>query len=1288
MRRNFNDDHDDSDDLQGPLAQRHRLTSRNQVVSLPQLRFSSHNQFDIASTLFNPTLNYRSRNPFFTHYPITLDYFQNTASLVSLLTPFLFLGTFQYATNPYSILLALVLEAYHDIPIGYQATQVELNPIRDTKEFKNEVASMLVALQTFDVLYKTRFKSDASAKIDIKQINTSFGYNIGSYTLMRILFSFVYLLRLYMEFDIDYTTVINNVRFDVTTVDTNNVSTTASFVVNFKSNMQVIYRIIYNFLNGLLQNGMERYKQIGQRPLDLDLIKIKVYGIRESMTKDAFKVVFGNNTLWMNIFSGAYGSKYDVLKLHMVVIPHVDNSNCFIRAINCNCESGRICSCAPPPRLPMQFYCIDRIKRDFINSDILFINIQVEGKKESYRKTSELIVKGKDFFISNNAKVIFINTTTYSNGSPHCCIMRIPISFDENETLEAKFKRYDVYNKLLALLCHDEKRICPCCGVAYYRKEWNTHWKIHDETKIKCERCGLQFDNDNDFKIHTEYHCRVRSNPYEMVIANSIKGYVEKGELIETIFYADLESAISEDGIHYNILCGWVCVDDFIVHVSDKLEEFISVLIKHKSKKILVYFHNGENYDFHFIITCLLRKNADFERKITLMCDSSEKIKSFSIFPTPRKEIMFKDTFAFISESLENWVKSTKDTNCEFKCFNRLFSNPDDELAKEFVFKKNPFPYKAIKDASYLTLNIEELKNWMEADNNVELFCNRFTDDELKQMAKEWYPKLRHHFSEIETIKDYYEIYLKCDVAQLCDCMEHFVKTVYEEYDGMCAHKYLGLPSLSWAAWLKQNKFQLDPIPEKAYDVIVSSIRGGQCGAMTRYYNIEEDETKSLCCDLDCNALYATVMLKFPFPCHDWVEIDVSSYMYNVRETEYVYEEQFLSLLEDIHKQNRSGFVELDFSVDSFNVSMSYVPIASKRHLKGIYSDNEYLQKSAELNNLDIDDFEFQGLVNVLGNHNHYCCHTRLLEFYMSHKFVLLKKIHKLWIANDEYVFADYVKNNLEKRKEFSHDPIKKSLYKLMNNSLYGKTYEDITKRQSLKIMHNDHFKKLPFYSVRKVLYNIDDYVIYEEAENVYTLDKPIYLGAAITEFSKLWMYKFYYDDIKPIFPNAEVYYTDTDALTIHFKDPTVTSFMDIAGMLNTEERQIIDTSNWSNLKDLPLSWIKHNNEPGLFKSETGDHKIIKMVALRAKSYIMVCENGEIKCSLKGCPKSEKDKVTFEDFYDILYNKKPSKIVEYEAILSKHHIVSSTMVSKLILSNDDRKRNIISPEKTLPWAFY
>ena len=297
----------------------------------------------------------------------------------------------------------------------------------------------------------------------------------------------------------------------------------------------------------------------------------------------------------------------------------------------------------------------------------------------------------------------------------------------------------------------------------------------------------------------------------------------------------------------------------------------------------------------------------------------------------------------------------------------------------------------------------------------------------------------------------------------------------------------------------------------------------------------------------------------------------------------------------------------------------------------------------------------------------------------MEHDVIEIKKIYQIILGREEPLFHDYVAHNLEMRKKFAKDPIKKMLYKLMNNSLYGKTYEDVTRRSNFQLQRKEEIDQSTVY--RKVE-EFGDWLLYEERNEICEIDKPFYLGAAITEFSKLWMYRFFYDNIRVKFPSSEVLYTDTDALTIKFRG--IGSLRDLAMALNKSDAedeigQIIDTSNF----DIPLEGEehnKHNNEPGLFKSETGEARIVKMVALRAKTYIMVCEKADktevIKMSVKGCPMKEKDRLNFETFKSVLLGRKEPYSIEYNAIRSESHHVFNRKLVRIVLSADDRKRFI------------
>ena len=65
----------------------------------------------------------------------------------------------------------------------------------------------------------------------------------------------------------------------------------------------------------------------------------------------------------------------------------------------------------------------------------------------------------------------------------------------------------------------------------------------------------------------------------------------------------------------------------------------------------------------------------------------------------------------------------------------------------------------------------------------------------------------------MKTIKDYYKLYLKCDILLLADAIEKFRNNSLKNY-GLCPSHYLSAPGLSWETMLKVTKIKLELIPD------------------------------------------------------------------------------------------------------------------------------------------------------------------------------------------------------------------------------------------------------------------------------------------------------------------------------------------------------------------------------------------------------------------------------------------------------------------------------------------
>ena len=127
---------------------------------------------------------------------------------------------------------------------------------------------------------------------------------------------------------------------------------------------------------------------------------------------------------------------------------------------------------------------------------------------------------------------------------------------------------------------------------------------------------------------------------------------------------------------------------------------------------------------------------------------------------------------------------------------------------------------------------------------------------------------------------------------------------------------------------------------------------------------------------------------------------------------------------------------------------------------------------------------------------------------------------------------------NTDLRKLAKND-IEKDFVKLMNNAVFGKTMENIRKHRDIKLVTAD---KKRSNLVSELNYNTINYIsedlsIIEMNKTKLKMNKPIYLGLSILEISKLLMYEFWYDYMKPKYGNnVKLCYMDTDSFIMNIK--------------------------------------------------------------------------------------------------------------------------------------------------------
>ena len=192
-------------------------------------------------------------------------------------------------------------------------------------------------------------------------------------------------------------------------------------------------------------------------------------------------------------------------------------------------------------------------------------------------------------------------------------------------------------------------------------------------------------------------------------------------------------------------------------------------------------------------------------------------------------------------------------------------------------------------------------------------------------------------------------------------------------------------------------------------------------------------------------------------------------------------------------------------------------------------------------------------------------------------------------------------------------------------------------------------------------------------------MNKPVYLGQAILDLSKIVMYEFHYNYMKQKYDSdrLQLCYMDTDSLVYHIKTKDF-----YAGISNdVEERFDRSGYNKENAKPLPVG--KKKKVIGLMKDKLGDAIMTEFVALRPKLYSFRKVDGskaseDKKC--KGIKKCFVKKIlTFEDYKTCLFNDS----TEYRSQLmfrSTKHQVYTIEVNKVALNRDDNKQIIKKDE--------
>ena len=269
---------------------------------------------------------------------------------------------------------------------------------------------------------------------------------------------------------------------------------------------------------------------------------------------------------------------------------------------------------------------------------------------------------------------------------------------------------------------------------------------------------------------------------------------------------------------------------------------------------------------------------------------------------------------------------------------------------------------------------------------------------------------------------------------------------------------------------------------------------------------------------------------------------------------------------------------------------------------------------------------------------------------------------------------------NTELRKIAKND-VEKDFFKLMNNAVFGKTMENVRKYRDIKLVATDKkrnklLSEPNYYAINLISENLS---IIEMKRTKVKMNKPIYLGFSILKISKILMYEFWYDYMKPKYgDNVKLCYMDTDSFIMNLK--TEDFYKDIAN--DVEKR--FDTSNYE--CDRPLPTGKNKKVIGLMKDKSGGRIIKEFVALRPKAYSYLTDDCKEDKKAKGTKKCViKRMIKFNDYKNCLLNGEVI-LKSQQRFMSKGHDVYTENINKIALSSNDDKR-IVSSDKISSYPY-
>ena len=654
--------------------------------------------------------------------------------------------------------------------------------------------------------------------------------------------------------------------------------------------------------------------------------------------------------------------------------------------------------------------------------------------------------------------------------------------------------------------------------------------------------------------------------------------------------------------------------------------------LKYKKPKFTpVVFHNLSGYDSHLFIknlgvskgniNCIPNneeKYISFTKEIIVGSYTNKKDEKKDV----KHQLRFIDSFKFMASSLDRLSG-----NLDKQAFTNT-SRYYDGKQLDLLLRKGVYPYEYMDSTKRLDETQLPPKK---------AFYSRLSGDDISDEDYEHAQKVWNEFG-MKTLRDYHDLYNKSDVLLLTDIFENFRDVCSKNY-GLDPAWYYTAPGLAWDACLKKTNVNLELLSdpdmllmfEKGIRGGISMISNRHGKANNSYMGDEYDDKRATkyITYLDANNLYGWAMCKrLPTRNFKWMD-----------DGELMGWKKHACILE----------VDLEYPKELHDLHNDY-PLAPERLVLG----------------------KVEKLVPNLNDKIKYVIHYENLKLYES-LGLKITKIHRGIKFEESTWLKQYIDLNTNLRANANNE-FEKDFFKLMNNSVFGKTMENIRNRVDIRLVNSEaKAKKLAAKPNFKHCNIFDENLVAIHMKKTkLTFNKPVYLGMCILDLSKTLMYDFHYNYIKNKFNDkATLLFTDTDSLAYEIK--TEDFYKDISG----DVHGFFDTSNFPKGHSSGIEVGCNKKVVGMFKDEAGGKIISEFVGLRAKLYAYKMHEGKEEKRCKGVKKAVvKRSINFEDYKTCLFTGKPQTRT-MNVIRSHRHELFTEEINKIALSANDDKRVIL-----------